>query len=67
MHVQPEMCQQLTKITRTPQKHPSSADLSQSSVSLPGQAGNPPSGDNTLRTLTLGDGNGVKHLIGLEY
>ena len=43
------------------------ANLSQPSVSLPGQAGDPPSGDNTLCTLTLGDGNGVKHLIGLEY
>ena len=43
------------------------ADLSQPSVSLPGQAGDPPSGDHALCALTLGDGNGIQHLIGLEH
>lgn len=50
-----------------PHRTLSATNLSQPSVSLPGQAGDPPSGDHTLCALTLGDGNGVQHLIGLEH
>lgn len=40
--------------------------LAQTTMGLAGQAGNTPTLHHTLDTVTLGDGNGVNHLVGLE-
>ncbi len=42
------------------------AHLAQTTVGLPGQAGDAPAGDDALIALTLGDGDGIDHLVGLE-
>ena len=47
-------------------KTASERHLAQASVGLAGQAGDAPAGDNALCSATLGDGDGVDHLVGLE-
>merc|ERR1739848_516344 len=42
-------------------------DLTETLVGLTGELGDTPAGDDTLVTLTLGDGNGVDHLVLLEH
>merc|ERR1712072_110259 len=42
-------------------------DLTETLVGLAGELGNTPTGDHTLVTLTLGDGDGVDHLVLLEH
>merc|ERR1712017_31239 len=42
-------------------------DLTKTLVSLAGELGDTPAGDHTLVTLTLGDGNGIDHLVLLEH
>merc|ERR1712054_659814 len=41
-------------------------DLAETLVGLTGELGDTPAGDDTLVTLTLGDGNGIDHLVLLE-
>jgi len=38
-------------------------DLTETSVSLTGKTGNTPTGSNTFVTLTLGNGNGINHVV----
>merc|ERR1712139_545720 len=42
-------------------------DLAETLVGLAGKLGHTPAGDDTLVTLTLGDGNGIDHLVLLEH
>merc|ERR1711959_31739 len=41
-------------------------NLTETLVGLTGELGHTPAGDDTLVTLTLGDGNGIDHLVLLE-
>mmetsp|Transcript_27712 Transcript_27712/g.27406 ORF Transcript_27712/g.27406 Transcript_27712/m.27406 type:complete len:256 (-) Transcript_27712:386-1153(-) len=41
--------------------------LAQTAVSLAGQAGHTPTGDNSLVSATLGDRHSVNHLVGAEH
>jgi len=54
---------------RDPSRMPSTdtSNLAEPSVSLAGKAGDTPTSDNTLITLTLGHTNDIYHLIFLEY
>merc|ERR1711959_252971 len=75
VHLLVELCTMMvTILTRTSNRvldagrmpGADTGDLTKTLVGLTGQLGNTPTGDDTFESLTLGDGNGVDHLVLLE-